>query len=176
MSTFKWKLNSKEYAYIVNENGVVPFIYNADEQKRWYPGDSGYRTDADPVDDSNIIDRIPSTKNEYCSAFNSMITFVNSIGKTAKFSNCDAFFNTENSGCVDASSGDILCPMLVFDNTFTDDNESRVEFVKNEQLPTGQWVVHYNLYVKKGEKGEDGTGPQGPQGIQGSRGPQGTAG
>lgn len=37
MSTLKWKINNKEYAYIANESGVTPFIYNADNQKRLYP-------------------------------------------------------------------------------------------------------------------------------------------
>lgn len=30
MATLKWKLNNREYAYITDENGSGPFIYNAD--------------------------------------------------------------------------------------------------------------------------------------------------
>ena len=181
MSTFKWKLNSKEYSYITNEEGAKPFIYNSDTQKRWYPGEDGYRTSAEPVNDANILARVPSTRNTYCTAFNSMMTFINSTGRTAKFSDCDTFFNVENSACVDATTGEILCPMIVFDHTYTNANESKVVFVNNEQLPNGQWVVHYVLYVEKGDKGDDGKdgedgGGQGPRGPQGPQGPAGERG
>lgn len=181
MSTFKWKLNSKEYSYITNEEGAKPFIYNSDTQKRWYPGEAGYRTSAEPVNDANILARVPSTRSTYCTAFNSMMTFINSTGRTAKFSDCDTFFNVENSACVDATTGEILCPMIVFDHTYTDANESKVVFINNEQLPNGQWVVHYDLYVEKGDKGDDGKdgedgGGQGPRGPQGPQGPAGERG
>ena len=189
MSTFKWKLNSKEYAYIINESGDKPFIYDSDTQKRLYSGQTDYGTSAEPVIDSNIEPRVPKTRSAYCTAFNSMMTFINSMGRVAKFSDCETFFNIDNSACVDATTGEILCPMIVFDHTYTvsGDSKSKVEFIKNEQLPSGQWVVHYDLYVEKGDKGDNGRdgqdgggqgprGPQGPQGPAGARGPAGEDG
>jgi hypothetical protein len=189
MSTFKWKLNAKEYAYIINESGNNPFIYDSDTQKRLYPGQTGYGTSAEPVIDSNIEPRVPKTRSAYCTAFNSMMTFINSTGRTARFSDCDTFFNIENSACVDATTGEILCPMIVFDHTYTVEygEGSKVVFVNNEQTPSGQWIVHYDLYVEKGDKGDNGRdgqdgggqgprGPQGPQGPTGARGPAGEDG
>ena len=189
MSTFKWKLNAKEYAYIINESGNNPFIYDSDTQKRLYPGQTGYGTSAEPVIDSNIEPRVPKTRSAYCTAFNSMMTFINSTGRVAKFSDCETFFNIENSACVDATTGEILCPMIVFDHTYTVEygEGSKVVFINNEQTPSGQWVVHYDLYVEKGDKGDNGRdgqdgggqgprGPQGPQGPTGARGPAGEDG
>lgn len=189
MPTFKWKINNREYAYIADENGTNPFIYNADDQRRLYPGDSTYRPTPTPVVDSQIKVNVPATELSYCNAFNAMTRFVIGTGRTTKFNEIDCPWDGAEE-CGDASNGCILCPMIVFDWVEQTDDRTEAVFLNNEVLPNGQYIIHYGLYVQKGPKGDKGdnggipgpAGPQGPQGaagakgVSGDRGPQGVAG
>ena len=152
-STYKWKINSSEYSYIVSEHDNRPFIYNADTQQRVY-SDTEIIS---PVNDAEVKNNVPQTESGYETAYNNMLTLLLEKGRFVTLPSYDKFYNTGNSACVTVGEG-VICPRIIFERVITlEPGEAAYsKLLRTERLPSGEYVMYYELGIPAGEQGIQG--------------------
>ena len=173
-STYKWKINSSEYAYIVSESNSNPFIYDTVNHKRIYLNDEV----ATVPDDAAINANVPVVESVYASAYNNMLTLLLDKGRMVSLPDYREFYNTDNSACIVAGTNTV-CPRIIFESVVTlpagSSAYSRV--LRTETLPSGEYVIYYELGIPEGKQGAPGEqGPRGEAGATGIAGAQGAKG
>lgn len=173
-STYKWKINSSEYAYIVSESNTNPFIYDTVKHERIYLKDKV----ATAPDDAAINANVPVVESVYASAYNNMLTLLIDKGRMVSLPDYREFYNTDNSACIVAGTNTV-CPRIIFERVVTLPSGSSAysRVLSTEKLPNGEYEIRYELGIPEGKRGAPGEqGPRGEAGATGIAGAQGAKG
>lgn len=145
-SVYKWGIGEGRYAYLLNETGENPFIYNPKDRTRKYPSGS---IETAVTSDAEIADKVSGlNETEYSSAFEVMKNLLDSNNVRYTLLDYNYYFNVHNDSCVSLGYG--LRP--------------------GPQGPKGE----IGTQGAQGAQGQ--MGPQGERGLQGAQGKDGVQG
>lgn len=98
-AAYKWRLNVTTYAYITDEQGGEPFIYNSDTKERVYSG----TTKTEETDDSEISKKVSDFEfDKFEENFVKVTEMVKGIDPSFIFQDVTYYYNISNDSCVRA--------------------------------------------------------------------------
>ena len=111
-SSIKFVLEDNIFAYIADENGANPFIYNGNNGTRTYRESSVTSAPNNTVI-QDYVDNNLNSESLYRNAYNAMVALISEKGySTDGFGDYSTSFNVDDSACITRAAGGNGCPEL----------------------------------------------------------------